>query len=144
MFAEHREGVLATRVGQPVAVGVALEDPALEGYLKLHMTGWTMMGQLGLDVKPLPNLEIVGNFFIAGTATLKGSADVQGPAALRDALPNLVVNPHGKIVLPYPLPWFISVEAQLTLGKWQLAELVQFQRRSRQRVLVARVVESQA
>jgi hypothetical protein len=47
-------------------------------------------------------------------------------------------------MLAYPLPWFVSAEAKLTLGKWQVAPLLQFQRRSRQRVLVARVVESES
>ncbi|MEZ0311769.1 MAG: hypothetical protein ACAI38_08335 [Myxococcota bacterium] len=122
----------------------ALEDPALEGYLKLGMDGWTVMGQLSADVMVLDNLELAVGFFIAKTPTVDGNVEVQGPAALRDALPNLVVNPRGRILLPYPLPWFVSAEAKLTLGKWQIAPLLQFQRRSRQRVLVARVVESES
>ncbi len=122
----------------------ALEDPALEGYLKLAMTGWTVMGQLSADFMLLDNLQLTTAFFIAKNANLAGTADVQGPAALRDALPNLVVNPRGRILLPYPLPWFVNAELNLTLGAWEISPLVQFQRRSRQRVLVARVVESES
>lgn len=122
----------------------ALEDPALEGYLKLAMTGWTVMGQLSADFMILDSLQLTTAFFMAKNATLSGTADVQGPAALRDALPNLVVSPRGRIVLPYPLPWFVNAELNWTLGPWEISPLVQFQRRSRQRVLIARVVESES
>ena len=122
----------------------ALEDPALEGYLSLNMTAWSVMGQLSADVQLLDNLELAAGFFMAKTPTLSGTVDVRGPAALRDALPNLVVNPRGRIEMVFPLAWYLHVEAKLTLGKWQIAPLVQFQRRSRQRVLVARVVESES
>lgn len=122
----------------------AIEDPALEGSIDLAMSGWTYFGTLSAYAKPTTNLDLALSFFIAKNGQLSGTADVAGPAALREALPNLVINPQGRLELSYPIPWFLNFEAQWTVGEWKLAPMVQFQRRGATKALQARITESES
>ena len=122
----------------------AIEDPSLEGAIDLSLHGWTFFGTLSAYARPTKNLDIGLGFFIAKNGNLSGTADVTGPAALREALPNLVINPQGRLVLSYPIPWYVSLEAQWTLGAWKLAPMFQFQRRGATKALQARITESES
>ncbi len=140
--ASYDFGAYANRALPSGAQLFPFEDPALEGSLELDLHGWSTLVLASVYVQATDAFAIAFSGFLPQTPRLGGRLALAAPPSLADAVPAQIANPTADFRLTYPIPWALNAEAQLTIGRTTFALLAQLQGKSRQRLILGRVVTS--
>ncbi|HSI03338.1 MAG: hypothetical protein ACAI38_16710 [Myxococcota bacterium] len=140
--ASYDFGAYANRALPSGAQLFPFEDPELEGSLELDLHGWSTLVLASVYAKPADNFAIALSGFLPQTPRLGGRLALTAPPSLADAVPVQIANPTADFRLTYPIPWALNAEAELTTGRMTFALLAQMQGKSRQRLILGRVVTS--
>jgi hypothetical protein len=140
--ASYDFGAYANRALPSGAQLFPFEDPELEGGLELDLHGWSTLVLASVYAKPAENFAIAVSGFLPQTPRLGGRLALAAPPSLADAVPAQIANPTADFRLTYPIPWALNAEAEVVIGRMTFALLGQIQGKSRQRLILGRVITS--
>jgi hypothetical protein len=117
-------GAFANGKLPPGAQPIPLEDPQLEGRVRLQATGWDALVVAGVWARPLDGLRLGFGVVKPFGLTMNGTARIQSSPSLGQALPGFQIDSQGDLRLTYRLAWQLQAEAEWQLGRWSIAALL--------------------
>jgi hypothetical protein len=116
-------GAFANGKLPPGSQPIPLEDPQLEGRVRLQATGWDALAVAGVWARPFDSLRLgVGVVKPFGLA-MHGTARVQSSPSLAQALPGFQIDSQGTLSLTYKLALQLQGEVEWQAGRWCFAFL---------------------
>ncbi len=120
------------------------EDPILEGRTRIHATGWSTGGALGVFGRPSRELQLGAALLLPRDAHMVGKMELDASAPLQQTLPGFELDPSGRVDVYYPLPWELHVGGAFDFGSTLVALQLWYSRRSVQQVIMASVTNASA
>lgn len=109
---------------------LALEDPALMGFVGADTSGWSLAASLGAWFAPADWIRFGAGFVWLDTPGLTGELEAVPPPAFIETFPNQNFRIGGNVSLEYKLPWVLNLETEIDLGDLSLALFFQYQNKS--------------
>jgi long-subunit fatty acid transport protein len=116
-------GAFANGKLPPGSQPIPLEDPQLEGKVRLTASGWDGLVTAGVWAQPLDGLRLGLGVVKPFGLAMHGTARVQSSPSLAQALPGFQIDSQGDLSLTYKLAWQLQAEAEWRAGRWCFALL---------------------